>query len=63
MLFSILYNSDPIQLNLLYEQAKQAIKIGAHPVNIDTARQLASFMMQIHYKDHKEDKHTADSIE
>merc|ERR1719239_415138 len=39
---------DPVQLNLLYEQAKEAILEGTHPVRLEDAIQFA---------DHKEDKH------
>ena len=49
--------SDPIQLNMLYEQSKHAILIGTHPVAMDIARQLAAFMIQMQYGDHKEEKH------
>ena len=39
---------DPVQLNLLYEQAKEAILEGTHPVRLEDA---------IQFGDHKEDKH------
>jgi len=48
---------DPVQLNLLYEQAKEAILDGTHPVPLETAIQFASLQVQIQFGDHKEDKH------
>ena len=54
---------DPIQLNLLYEQSRKAIKIGAHPVEMKIARQLAAFMLQMVYGDHNDAKHTPAKIE
>ena len=49
--------SDPVQLNLLYEQAKEAILDGTHPVPLETAIQFAALQVQIQFGDHKEDKH------
>ena len=54
---------DPVQLNLLYEQSRKAIKIGAHPVEMKTARQLAAFMLQMVYGDHNDAKHIPAKIE
>ena len=54
---------DPVQLNLLYEQSRKAIKIGAHPVETKIARQLAAFMLQMIYGDHNEAKHIPEKIE
>ena len=54
---------DPVQLNLLYEQSRKAIKIGAHPVEMKIARQLAAFMLQMIYGDHDETKHIPEKIE
>ena len=48
---------DPVQLNLLYEQAKEAILEGTHPVPLETAVQFAALQVQIQFGDHKEDKH------
>merc|ERR1712013_103685 len=53
---------DSIQLNMLYEQAKQAILMGTHPVAMDIARQLAAFMIQMQYGDHNEEKHKPGTI-
>ena len=49
--------SDPVQLNLLYEQAKEAILDGTHPVPLETAVQFGAIQVQIQFGDHKEDKH------
>ena len=46
-----------MQLNLLYEQAKEAILDGTHPVPLETAIQFAALQVQIQFGDHKEDKH------
>lgn len=60
---SFVFHSDPIQLNLFYEQIKEAIKTGAHPVTLEEARKLAAFIVQITYGNHKEDKHLPGTIE
>ena len=51
------YFSDPVQLNLLYEQAKEAILDGTHPVPLETAVQFGALQVQIQFGDHREDKH------
>ena len=48
---------------MLYEQARNAIKVGKHPVSIDIACDLASMVLQIYYGDHREDKHTPETID
>ena len=53
----ILFARDPVQLNLLYEQAKEAILDGTHPVPLETAIQFGALQVQIQFGDHKEDKH------
>ena len=53
---------DPVQLNLLYEQYKQAIKNGIHPVTMDIATQLAAYMLQVTYGDHDASKHAPSKI-
>ena len=58
----IYLTSDPVQLNLLYEQTKEAIKTGAHPVTIEEARKLAAFIVHITYGNHREDKHQPGTI-
>ncbi|CAH0404281.1 unnamed protein product [Chilo suppressalis] len=49
---------DPVQLNLLYVQARDAILDGTHPVTNDKACEFAGIQCQIQFGDHKEDKHT-----
>jgi hypothetical protein len=38
---------DPVQLNLLYEQAKEQILEGTHPVEIDKAITFAAYQVWI----------------
>ena len=54
---------DPIQLNLLYEQAKKAILDGMHPVTMEDAIKFAAFQCQVQFGDHKESTHKAGFIE
>ncbi|XP_048001980.1 talin-1 isoform X10 [Leguminivora glycinivorella] len=49
---------DPVQLNLLYVQARDAILDGTHPITQDKACEFAGIQCQIQFGDHKEDKHT-----
>ncbi|VVD01405.1 unnamed protein product, partial [Leptidea sinapis] len=49
---------DPVQLNLLYVQARDAILDGTHPVTQQKACEFAGIQCQIQFGDHKEDKHT-----
>ncbi|XP_037295734.1 LOW QUALITY PROTEIN: talin-1-like [Manduca sexta] len=49
---------DPVQLNLLYVQARDAILDGTHPVTQDKACEFAGIQCQIQFGDHREDKHT-----
>ncbi|XP_028167577.1 talin-1 isoform X13 [Ostrinia furnacalis] len=49
---------DPVQLNLLYVQARDAVLDGTHPVTQDKACEFAGIQCQIQFGDHKEDKHT-----
>ena len=56
-------NRDPVQLNLLYEQAKVDILDGKHPVPIDDCIQFAAYQVQIQFGDHKEDKHKPGILE
>ena len=53
----LMFFRDPVQLNLLYEQAKEAILEGTHPVRLEDAIQFAALQVQIQFGDHKEDKH------
>ncbi len=48
---------DPVQLNLLYVQARDAIIAGTHPVTVDQACQFAGIQCQIQFGDHVESKH------
>merc|ERR1712170_37364 len=48
---------DPIQLNLLYQQAKEAILNGTHPVRQDDAVQFAAYQVQVQFGDHREITH------
>ncbi|CAH1788698.1 unnamed protein product [Owenia fusiformis] len=54
---------DPVQLNLLYVQMRDAIINGAHPVTQDEAIQFAGFMCQIQYGDHVDHKHKPGFLE
>ncbi len=54
---------DPVQLNLLYEQARAAILDGTHPVRMEDAIQFAALDMQIKYGDHREANNRPGSIE
>ena len=56
-IMSTFFVRDPVQLNLLYEQAKEAILEGTHPVRLEDAIQFAALQVQIQFGDHKEDKH------
>ncbi|XP_026736413.1 talin-1 isoform X1 [Trichoplusia ni] len=49
---------DPVQLNLLYVQARDAILEGTHPITVDKACEFAGIQCQIQFGDHREDKHT-----
>ncbi|KTF74906.1 hypothetical protein cypCar_00028015 [Cyprinus carpio] len=48
---------DPVQLNLLYVQARDDILNGSHPVSFDKACEFAGFQCQIQFGDHNESKH------
>lgn len=48
---------DPVQLNLLYVQARDAIIAGSHPVTIEEASQFAGLQSQIQFGDYIESKH------
>ena len=48
---------DPVQLNLLYVQARDAILDGTHPVTQDKACEFAGIQVQIQFGDHNESKH------
>ncbi|XP_066588504.1 talin-1 isoform X3 [Prorops nasuta] len=48
---------DPVQLSLLYVQARDAILDGTHPITQEKACAFAGIQCQIQFGDHKEDKH------
>lgn len=48
---------DPVQLNLLYVQARDAILNTTHPVTLDEACKFAGLQCQIQFGDHNEMKH------
>jgi len=48
---------DPVQLNLLYVQTRDAIINGTHPVTIDQACQFAGIQCQIQFDNYDESKH------
>lgn len=54
---------DPIQLNLLYQQAKEAILNGTHPVRQEDAVMFAAFQVQVQFGDHKETAHKPGFLE
>ena len=49
--------NDPIQLNLLYVQSRDAIVDGAHPCTREEALQFAALQCQVSYGNHSEAKH------
>ncbi|CAH0550425.1 unnamed protein product [Brassicogethes aeneus] len=48
---------DPVQLNLLYVQARDAILNGTHPLPQDKACEFAGIQCQIQFGDYMENKH------
>uniref|UniRef100_A0A8C1BI54 Talin 2 n=1 Tax=Cyprinus carpio carpio TaxID=630221 RepID=A0A8C1BI54_CYPCA len=48
---------DPVQLNLLYVQARDDILNGSHPVSFDKACEFAGIQAQIQFGPHMEQKH------
>jgi talin len=48
---------DPVQLNLLYVQARDAIINGTHPITQEKACEFAGIQCQIQFGDHMENKH------
>lgn len=55
--------SDPVQLNLLYVQARDAIVDGTHPVTQDKACEFAGIQTQIQFGDYNENKHRSGFLE
>nr|XP_022305900.1 talin-1-like isoform X8 [Crassostrea virginica] len=54
---------DPVQLNLLYVQSRDAIMNGTHPVTQEEAIQLAGIQCHIQFGDYNESKHKAGFLE
>jgi hypothetical protein len=54
---------DPVQLNLLYVQARDAILDGTHPVTQDKACEFAGIQCHIQFGDHNESKHRPGFLE
>lgn len=54
---------DPVQLNLLYVQARDAILDGTHPVTEKKACEFAGLQSQIQFGDHSESKHKPGFLE
>uniref|UniRef100_H3C8Y1 FERM domain-containing protein n=1 Tax=Tetraodon nigroviridis TaxID=99883 RepID=H3C8Y1_TETNG len=54
---------DPVQLNLLYVQARDDILNGSHPVSFDKACEFAGYQCQIQFGDHNESKHNSGFLE
>ncbi|KAJ7335092.1 hypothetical protein JRQ81_013033 [Phrynocephalus forsythii] len=48
---------DPVQLNLLYVQARDDILNGSHPVSFDKACEFAGYQCQVQFGPHNEQKH------
>lgn len=54
---------DPVQLSLLYVQARDAILDGTHPITQEKACVFAGIQCQIQFGDHKEEKHKPGFLE
>lgn len=54
---------DPVQLNLLYVQARDAILDGTHPITQEMACQLAGIQAHIQFGDYNEAKHKPPFLE
>uniref|UniRef100_A0A8C4V1S1 Talin 1 n=1 Tax=Falco tinnunculus TaxID=100819 RepID=A0A8C4V1S1_FALTI len=54
---------DPVQLNLLYVQARDDILNGSHPVSFDKACEFAGYQCQIQFGPHNEQKHKPGFLE
>ncbi|NXB14298.1 TLN1 protein, partial [Rhagologus leucostigma] len=54
---------DPVQLNLLYVQARDDILNGSHPVSFDKACEFAGHQCQIQFGPHNEQKHKPGFLE
>jgi len=56
-------STDPVQLNLLYEQAREGILDGTHPVPEAEAIKFAALQCQVQFGDHKEQSHRIGLLE
>ncbi|XP_026733970.1 talin-1-like [Trichoplusia ni] len=54
---------DPVQLNLLYVQTRDAILNGRHPVTEQQAVEFAGIQCQVHFGDYQEKKHKPGFLE
>ena len=54
---------DPVQLNLLFVQARDSILNGTHPVTLDQACAFAGMQSQAQFGDHVETKHKPGFLE
>ena len=54
---------DPVQLNLLFVQARDSILNGTHPVTLDKACELAGIQCQAQFGDYVEAKHKPGFLE
>ncbi|XP_041426896.1 talin-1 isoform X2 [Xenopus laevis] len=54
---------DPVQLNLLYVQARDDILNGSHPVSFDKACEFAGYQCQVQFGPHNEVKHKPGFLE
>ena len=55
--------NDPVQLNLIYVQARDAIINGTHPVTLEKATEFAGHQCQIQFGDNSEIKHKPGFLE
>ncbi len=54
---------DPVQLNLLYVQCRDAILNGTHPINENEAVKFAAIQYQVNFGDHVELTHKNGCLE
>ncbi|KAJ3182603.1 Talin-1 [Gaertneriomyces sp. JEL0708] len=54
--------NDPVQLNLMYNQAKEMILSGKHPCTLDEAVQFGAIQLQVQSGSHEPDKHKSGFI-
>lgn len=56
-------STDPVQLNLLYVQARDAILKGTHPITENLACEFAGIQVHIQFGDYNESKHKPGFLE